>query len=75
MKLKDNALQAAGLIFIAHPTLMVKSEADGLVSSTISVEAPAKLKIRCLGNLLELLKVRASSIAALASSFRFFCLV
>lgn len=57
MKLKDNALQAMGLIFIAQPTLMVKPEADGLVSSAISTEAPARLKIRCLGNLCELLKV------------------
>ena len=57
MRLKDTSLQAAGLIFIAKPSLMVRDDADHLVSSALAPEAFPKLRMRALANLNELLKV------------------
>lgn len=64
LKLKEKALEGLGLLFIAHPAALMESAAGAAMRSALRITSPSCLKLKALGNLLELLKVSSCSASA-----------
>lgn len=57
LKLKEKALEGLGLLFIAQPSALMEPSAAAAMRSALRPSSAACLKLKALGNLLELLKV------------------
>ena len=65
LKVKEKALEGLGLLFVAHPAALLEPAANAAMQQALQPCAPIPLKLKVLGNLLELLKVHLPCVGSI----------